>query len=162
MVKRTQSKSGHVVNKQYQNFLKAFRDDDKNGIRIRYEKGFTIPNKIFVKELANEINNILNRIMTREIRLDTYKLLNPENINVIENGYTLLDNVVQMFTAAIDLEDEAKEYFLNIYTHFVEKLIKMGAVLNNDPSYPKTIAMNNQLASIINVLETVNPYAIME
>jgi hypothetical protein len=105
--------------------------------------------------------------MTREIRLDTYKLLNLKNINILENGYTLLDNVVQMFTAAIDLEDDVgeqgvKDYFLNIYTHFVEKLIKMGAVLNKGPSYPTTIPMNNQLANIINVLETVNPYAEMD
>lgn len=161
MVKRTQSKTGHVVNKQYRDFLKAFRENDGKAIKVGYEKGFRIPNKIFVEELAKEINSTLNREMSREIRLDTYQLLNPKNINILENGYTLLDNVVLLFAGAIDLEDRGvKDYFLNIYAHFVEKLIKMGAVLNNDPLYPTTIPMNNKLASIINVLETVNPYAI--
>lgn len=169
MVKRTQSKTGHVVNKQYRDFLKAFRENDGKAIKVGYEKGFRVPNKIFVEELAKEgveddslvLNSTLNREMSREIRLDTYQLLNPKNINILENGYTLLDNVVLLFTGAIDLEDRGvKDYFLNIYSHFVEKLIKMGAVLNNDPLYPTTIPMNNQLANIINVLETVNPYAI--
>jgi hypothetical protein len=54
MVKRIQHKSGHVVNKQYQDFLKAFREDDKKGIKIGYEKGFSVPHKIFIKELSNE------------------------------------------------------------------------------------------------------------
>ena len=97
--------------------------------------------------------------MIRPIRFKSYRLLNPQNINIIENGYTLLDVVSKMFSDAIDLEEEeGKDYFLNSYLFFVDKLIKMGAVLNNQPFYPTSIPLNAKLKNIIDMLESVNPY----
>ena len=159
MVKRKQSKSLDTMNKKYRDFLKAFLNDDEEGIENGYKQGFEISNKTFAEQLSKEITNVLNRNMIRPIRFKSYRLLNPQNINIIENGYTLLDVVSKMFSDAIDLEEEeGKDYFLNSYLFFVDKLIKMGAVLNNQPFYPTSIPLNAKLKNIIDMLESVNPY----
>lgn len=161
MVKRRQSRAQDLRNKVSRGFLKAFKDNDQEGIKLGYQKGFRVPNTVFIDQLAKQINNVLNRNMIQTINFDSYKLLNPKNINVRHNGYTLLDVITKLFSDAIDMMEveSGKKYFLNSYEFFVDKLIQMGAVLNHEPIYPTTIRMNTQLAKIINTLETVNPYA---
>jgi len=96
--------------------------------------------------------------MIQPIRFKSFKLLNPENVNVIENGYSLLDMIVEIFTQAIDKEEEyGKDYFLNGYLFFVNKLIIMGALLNKPPTYPTTLPMNQKFVNLIETLESVNP-----
>lgn len=163
MVKRKQTQSSSDRNRQYSIFVKAFKEDNQNIMEEGYNKGFRISNNIFISQLAKEINNVLNRYMVRTIRFTNFKYLDPENINVIEDGYTLLDNIVRLFSDAINIEEgSGKEYFINVYKYFVEKLISLGAVLNQEPVYPNFEGLSTdflgKVVAIINILNSVNPY----
>jgi hypothetical protein len=164
MVKRRQSRSIDVRNKDFREFLKAFRDRNVIKLKELYDKGFRVPNKVFLNQLEKELNTIIdpNPDLSKGIPtifFNAYQYLDPENINVRENGHTLLDAVVQMFTDAIDIEpiDMKKNNLIFYYLFFVEYLIKMGAQMTMDIPIPQTVPLSEQLGKIITLLAEVVP-----
>jgi len=135
MGKKFQSRALDIRNKEYRDFIRAVKDGDKEGIEIGQKKGFFLGNKLFIELLAKEINQILNREYNDVKTYTLIRLLDPENINVVENGYTLLDNIIDLFSQAIDAEDDAsaQKYFVNHFDYHLQKLLTLGAKIKQNP-----------------------------
>lgn len=166
MVKRRQTKAMDIRNQQYREFLKAFRDRNVIKLKEWYDKGFRLPNKIFLNQLEKDLNAVLdpNPDLNKEIPtlfFHSYLFLDPENINVKDNGHTLLDAVVQMFTDAVDIEptENKKKNMLYYYLFFINNLVQMGAKMSMKVIIPQTIDMNETLQKIITMLTPIeSPY----
>jgi hypothetical protein len=138
MTRKYQSRAQDLRNKEYRDFITAIKDGDKEEIDKGVKKGFYLGNKLFIDLLEKEIYQILNR---QYVSVKTYgliRLLNPDNINVSENGLTVLDNVIYLFSEAIDSEDEpsAKKYFINNFLYHLDNLLLLGAEMNQPPRLP--------------------------
>jgi hypothetical protein len=139
MTKKYQSRAQDLRNKEYRDFIRAIKDGDEAEIDKGVKKGFYLGNKVFIDLIEKEIYQILNR---QYVNVRTYvliRLLNPDNINDSENGLTVLDNVIDLFSVAIDSEDDpsAKKYFINNFLYHLDKLLLLGAKMNQPPRLPE-------------------------
>jgi hypothetical protein len=152
MVKKIQSRALDVRNKEYRDFIRAVKEGDNEGIVKGQKKGFFLANRLFIELLTKEINAILNRQYNYTKTYGLIRLLDPENINVVENGYTLLDHIIDLFGMALEQEDEpsAKKYFINHFTAQFDKLLSLGAEINQIPK----LYANEEFIQKLEELET--------
>ena len=169
MRKRPASKAQIMRSNEYRDFVKAFRNDDTEGIKIGRKKGFGISNKEYLDKLVQNFNNIINGTAFPNLLMDkTYELLYPEDINknMGDGNGRLLDVVSRLFTDVIDLVSEdsdfGKKYFLKAYRKYLMNLIGIGAVLKHKAPVANSITVGTEGMTderdIFFLLKSVDPY----
>jgi hypothetical protein len=166
MVKRHQSKSLRLTNSEFRKFVKAFRDYDTVELKKGYDKGYRIPNKVFIDKIMDEINKVLDTDLRTIHPQHLVKYLDKNSINDNING-TLLDNVVSIFTDAINVSDgwvadgenPIQSYLVSLYYFYLLNLTYIGAKLNRDVVVPKNVIQSSIpiFAKILELIESLEP-----
>jgi hypothetical protein len=155
MVKRTQSKTLDIRNREYRKFIQALRNDESEALDLGRKKRFILGNKLFLELLLKEINGVLSRNVPHIKTYQLVQLLDPENINVVEDDSTILDNVIDFFGQAVDIDDNnsAQAYFINHFYILVNKLLDIGAEIRRSPRLPQNEKFLEKLNDVLNQLD---------